>query len=501
MYLDTHSTKALDLMNDTHDHVFLTWNAGTGKSTLLRHFLWQTDKSLAVLAPTGVAALHIWWQTIHSFFHFGITVTLQGVPKIARRYIWDELYISLETLVIDEISMVRADIMDCIDQFLRLVRQDFNPFWWVQMIVVWDLHQLPPIVSRAEQNFFRDQYSSPFFFAAHVFGPDQADIHIVELQKVHRQSDELLIRCLNDIRTHHHTQRHLDRLNKRVVKGHQLEPGQMYITTRNATVDRINRQMLESLDEKSQWSYAHITGKMPTGTYPTDEELELKLWAQVMFVKNDADGRYANGTIGKIVEIRIQEEKTTNKKDISTKPPSISPSFLPKGWHYDKDGFRVGEEEMTSNLINPHTGEDNWYIGFDDQEDDIYTGVTVIVEDIYGLQIQVTPVKRELKEYIYNEDTEGLASETIWSFTQIPLRLARASTIHKAQWKTFDRVVVDFSGGIFASWQAYVALSRCTSLEGMILTTPIQMRDIRTDMEVMKWMENKSGRGEGEEKK
>ena len=242
---------------------------------------------------------------------------------------------------------------------------------------------------------------------------------------------------------------------------------------------------------------------MPTGTYPTDEDLELKIGAQVMFVKNDADGRFANGTIGKILEIR---EATIDRSKVSqydtadaVSPPQLSASFLPKWWHYDEDGFWVWEGEgvysseesvqldIWKKDVHPFDDDDD----FIQDEPDTYTWMTVIVEDIYGLQIEVSATKRELKEYVYSDEHKKLISETIWSFMQIPLRLARATTIHKAQWKTFDRVVVDFSGGMFASGQAYVALSRCTSLEGMTLTTPIYMKDIQTDMEVVRWMSEK----------
>ncbi len=417
---DSIGTKALDLMENTSKHVFLTGKAGTGKSTLLMYFLETSSKNLAVLAPTGVAALNIWWATIHSFFGFPSTITLKKAQQEARFQLDDPKFTELDALVIDEISMVRADMMDCMDAFLKIVRNSKQPFGGVQMIMIGDLYQLSPVVTSNEQLFFSKEYPSPYFFDSKVIQKKWFEMVFVVLEKIYRQTDQKFIDILNAIRTKTLQLKDLNRLNARVVPTvSTIKEGMIYLAGTNAKVDEINDRYLAniplratSFSAKSKWD---ITQKQ----FPAKPKLLFKVWAQVMFVANDPEGRWVNGTLWKIKKI---------KKEY------------------------------------------------------------ILVQIYDGEEVEVWPHTRRIAQYEYNPSKKRLDVFSVWSFTQIPLVLARAVTIHKSQWKTFDKVIIDVSSWIFAHGQTYVALSRCRSLEWIQLTTAISSSHVLLDYRVVNFL-------------
>ena len=419
LIFDSIAEKALDTMENTHKHIFLTWKAGTGKSTLLMHFLSTTSKNIAVLAPTGVAALNIWWATIHSFFWFSPTVTVKKAKQEANYQRDDPKFTELDTLVIDEISMVRADMMDCMHEFLKTVRGSSQPFGGVQLIMIGDLYQLPPVVTTHEKLFFSKEYPSPYFFDAKVVKQKSFVMEFIELEKVYRQSDQAFISVLNAIRTKTLEDEHLDLLNRRVSRDIKLTDGMVYLAWTNAMVDTINDKYLAEVNKPAVVFKGHAKGEIQERQFPNDFKLLLKNWAQVMFIANDPDGRWVNGTLWKIV---------TLKKDL-------------------------------------------------------------IVVQIYGWEeVEVEPHTWKVSHYEYNPGKKRLDAYAIGSFTQIPLTLAWAVTIHKSQWKTFDKVIIDLSSGIFAHGQTYVALSRCRSLEWIQLTTEVNSGHIKLDDNVVRFV-------------
>ncbi len=418
--------KALDVMEGTGRHVFITGRAGTGKSTLLDYFRGTSKKKLVVLAPTGVAALNVKGQTIHSFFGFKPNVAVQSIK---RRREHDDIYKELDAIVIDEVSMVRADLMDCIDRFLRLNGADRHaPFGGVQMIFIGDLYQLPPVVSGKEKEAFEHHYESPFFFDADAIKGLQMEF--IELEKIYRQKDEAFIALLNAIRNNSATGKELDELNRRHVP--DVEPGgkagkgdfSVWLTSTNAASDDINMRHLSGLKGKTAYYEGIIKGDFKQDALPTRIDLQLKTGAQVMLLNNDPYGRWVNGSIGRVVDIDTESE--------------------------DQD--------------------------------------LIIVELTTGETVEVAPFTWELFDYRYDKETRQIESEVAGSFTQYPIKLAWAMTIHKSQGKTFDRVVIDVGRGTFATGQMYVALSRCTSLEGIVLKKPIEKRHIFIDWRIVRFV-------------
>jgi len=416
---DTIAERALKTMETTDKHVFLTGKAGTGKSTLLMHFLETTNKNIVLLAPTGVAALNIWWATLHSFFGFPPTVTIKKAKQEAKFQIGDEKFTELDTIVIDEISMVRADMMDCINEFLRIVRWSPKPFGGVQIIMIGDLYQLPPVVTKYEKMFFQKEYASPYFFDAKVIRKKGFKMEFIELEKVYRQSDQKFIDLLNAIRTKTLQQNHLDALNRCVSPDIEITDGMVYLAGTNAIVDTINQTYLADVDHRPITFKASSKGEMQGRQLPADAKLILKKWSQVMFVANDPEGRRVNGTLGKI---------TLLKKD------------------------------------------------------------RVVVQIYGGDEVEVGPHTWRVSQYEYNPNKKRLDVFTVGSFTQVPLTLAWAVTIHKSQGKTFDKVIIDLSSWIFAHGQTYVALSRCRTLAWIVLTTPIDHAHIRLDYNVVRFV-------------
>jgi ATP-dependent DNA helicase PIF1 len=420
--------RALELLENSDRNVFITGKAGTGKSTLLEHFRATTKKRVAVLAPTGVAALNVQGQTIHSFCGFKPDITLDKVRKIPKRFADRAALVkNLETVVVDEVSMVRADLFDCFEKFLRLNGpHPRKRFGGVQVVLIGDLYQLPPVVTGAERELFASHYESPFFFSAHVLADAAPAFELVELEKIYRQKDAEFIALLNAIRNRSVTDDDLARLNSRVNPAYVPSDGALAITltsTNDLAAER-NREKLAGLPGRSRAYEGLIDGEFDRSAYPTDERLELKPGAQVMLLTNDPHGRWVNGSIGRVAEI------------VSIK----------------------GEDDV------------------------------IVVELADGLEVELRPNIWELFRFSFDEESRTITSEPVGAFTQYPLRLAWAVTIHKSQGKTFDRVVVDVGRGTFAHGQVYVALSRCTSFEGLVLRRPILRQHIRMDWRVVRFL-------------
>jgi ATP-dependent DNA helicase PIF1 len=419
---------ALDTLEKTRKNLFITGRAGTGKSTLLHLFKHTTRKKCVVLAPTGVAALNVGGQTIHSFF--GFPAKFIGPEDIKKRRD-TRLYRQMEVLIIDEISMVRADMIDNIDRFLRINRDNFTPFGGVQVIFFGDLFQLPPVVSSPEEiQLFQTYYESPFFFSAKIFqknaqNTEGFELEGLELGKVYRQEARHFVRLLDSVRMNDIDYDDLDDLNERHQPNFNEKDYFITLSPRNAVVDEINSRELRNLALEEFTYIAEISGAYEMKQFPTETALRLKMGAQVMFVKNDAKREYVNGTIGKIITLE---------------PHKIV----------------VQTEEKDGSLRNIEVEKQTWEI---------------------------------LRYKINDSDNSKIDSESIGSFKQYPLRLAWAITIHKSQGKTFDKVIIDLTGGAFEHGQTYVALSRCRTLQGIVLKQKIRPQDIRVDERIIEFYE------------
>lgn len=416
---------ALEIMENSSRHIFITGKAGTGKSTLLNYFRQNTGKEIAVLAPTGVAALNIQGQTIHSFFNFKPNITPEKVRKISGKD--GILYKEFDAIIIDEISMVRADLLDCVEKFLRLNGPKRNQwFGGIQMIFIGDLYQLPPVVTSSEKEIFSHRYSSPYFFSSQIFREPTFRMEFIELEKVYRQTEPDFIALLNSIRNRSCTDQDIAKLNENY--GSNSEPDDngflITLTSTNDLASEKNLEKLDSLPGEIIEFRGSLSGEFDHSSLPADEILQLKAGAQVMLVNNDKYGRWVNGTLGKVVGI----EKTE--------------------------------------------GEDG--------------GIIVTLQD--GTVVEVAQNTWELFKYEYDRSTKKISTKKTGSFTQYPVRLAWAVTIHKSQGKTFDRVVIDIGRGAFAPGQVYVALSRCTSFSGITLTKPIAKSHIRMDWRVARFL-------------
>jgi ATP-dependent DNA helicase PIF1 len=415
--------KALDLMEQSNRHIFITGKAGTGKSTLLDHFRKTTRKEIAVLAPTGVAALNVQGQTIHSFFGFKPSITPDRVRKISGS--GRDIYREFDTIIIDEVSMVRADLLDCVEKFLRLNGPDRNKwFGGIQMVFIGDLYQLPPVVAGPEKEIFTHRYETPYFFSAQVFGEKSFDMELIELEKVYRQTEPKFIALLNAIRNRSCTTEDLDQLNARFSPDFSPPDEEFYVTL-TATNDLAtirNMEKLDALPGRLLQYRSKLSGEFDRSSLPAEENLRVKPAAQVMLVNNDKAGRWVNGTIGRV----------------------------------------AGVEERSGS-----DGDDALLVRLQD-----------------GSEVEVTPHTWELFEYHYDRETKRISTRKTGSFTQYPIRLAWAVTIHKSQGKTFDNVIIDMGRGAFAHGQVYVALSRCTTFSGITLIKKITRSHIRMDWRV-----------------
>jgi ATP-dependent exoDNAse (exonuclease V) alpha subunit len=412
--LSDEQRKVLEYMEDGGDSMFITGKAGTGKSLLLQYFIANTKKRAVVVAPTGVAAMNIGGQTIHSFFKLAPTLLRQSDITVDEKT--RTLLKHIDVVVIDEVSMVRADLMEAINWKLQLARGSHLPFGGVQVLFFGDLYQLPPIVTdQALSQYLYETYEGIYFFNAPACR--RAELRIFELSTMFRQKDEEFRKVLNAIRKGDITQEIIDTLNTRV--GVPLpEDGFVTLAGTNAVVSRTNHEKLGFLQGQHKTYTAKVTGALQESAFPTEGVLQLKVGAQVMLLKNDREKRWVNGSIGVVTSL--------------------------------------GETEV---------------------------GVT-----IDGKKHSIPKETWETVRYSYNKEDETIESDVASSFTQMPMRLAWAITVHKSQGKTYDAVAVDLTQGAFAHGQTYVALSRCTTLEGLYLKSPINARHIIVDPAIIEFM-------------
>ena len=418
--LSSQQSEVLERIENSSDHVFITGRAGTGKTTLLQAFVENTAKVVAVSAPTGVAALAVGGQTIHSLLRLPLGIIgsreLGFIPKESLAVL-----ANLDALVIDEVSMVSADVLDALDRRLRQAKRKRNTaFGGIQLIMFGDPYQLAPVVSgQAEKAYYQDHYRSPWFFDAKVWR--ETEMSVQELDTIHRQADSEFRAVLNALR-----EGRMEAEMGRMLNEHGLrqpeDPELITLATTNQAVTRINSAALEGLPGKAKIAHADIEGDFgSTAAYPADDELVLKPGAKVMFLRNDTQGtdgpRFVNGTLGTVVKITDS-----------------------------------------------------------------------VIVDVEGESILVEPVTWEKVKYDYSPTTKVLSQDVVAEFTQFPLRLAWAVTIHKAQGKTLDAAVIDLGSRAFAPGQTYVAFSRLTSLEGLYLKRPLTPADIIVDEHVVRFM-------------
>lgn len=408
------------IVEKTDMSLFLTGKAGTGKTTFLREVVRYTKKKCIVLTPTGIAAVNAGAMTIHSFFQFGLGPFVQGViePKSDFRINKSKLELirHLQLLIIDEVSMVRADLMDHIDVELRRIRRNSKPFGGVQLLMIGDLQQLPPIAHGGEDELLRQYYKTLYFFSSAAL--KSMKYSCIELKNVYRQTDGHFIDILNHARDCTLTSQDISDLNARYIPGFSPKPEDGYIRlmTHNRQVDYVNETELEKLDNKPYTFVAAVTGTFPEESYPTANSLTLKKGAQVMFIKNDPERRFINGTLGEVKSI-------------------------------DKNSIAVRLAES-------------------------------------GTVIDVEPVEWQNIRYQFDEESKEISSKQIGRFKQYPLKAAWAITVHKSQGLTFDKAIIDVHAA-FSPGQAYVALSRCRTLDGLVLSSPVSasvfMRDNAVD--------------------
>lgn len=411
------------IVEKTDMSLFLTGKAGTGKTTFLRDVVRHTKKKCIVLAPTGIAAVNAGAMTIHSFFQFGLGPFVKGViePKSDFRIQKSKLELirNLQLLIIDEVSMVRADLMDHIDVELRRIRRNSKPFGGVQLLMIGDLQQLPPIAHGGEDELLRQYYKTLYFFSSTAL--KSMKYSCIELKTVYRQTDGHFINILNHARECTLTNQDISDLNTRYIPDFSPRPEDGYIRlmTHNRQVDYINATEMAKLDSHPFTFEAAVTGTFPEESYPTADSLTLKKGAQVMFIKNDPERRFINGTLGEVRSI-------------------------------DKNCIAVRLAES-------------------------------------GKTIEVEPMEWQNIRYQFDDETKEISSKQIGRFKQYPLKAAWAITVHKSQGLTFDKAIIDVHAA-FSPGQAYVALSRCRTLEGLVLSSPVSASVFMKDKAVDAYM-------------
>ncbi len=449
------------LISESSASVFMTGRAGTGKSTFLRYIVEHIKKKTVVLAPTGIAAVNAGGVTLHSFFKiplqpFALDDVKFATPRDVRamqKFNGEKIKLlkELELIVIDEVSMVRADVLDFVDRVLRTYNKGhrFEPFGGKQLLLVGDAFQLEPVVTGQEWDILRRFYTTPYFFGAAVFG--QIQLTQIELKKVYRQKEADFLSLLDRIRVGQVANEDLELINSRVDKSFQPSTEALYMTltsTRSAS-DNINESRLAELETEEKTIVGHVEKDFPEQMMPTSLNLTLKVGAQVVFVRNDMEGRWYNGSVGSVEGI----------EDDGVWVRVVTDDAKPQG---------EKSHEVSEHLEGEEYGE-----AYDENGE-------LCDPDLFFVQ----PVMWENVKYRYNEEKHQVETELLGTFTQVPLKLAWAITIHKSQGLTFDHVIIDLGSGAFACGQSYVALSRCRTLNGMILRNPLKHKDIRTNIAV-----------------
>lgn len=413
--LSDEQSKIFNLLETTNDNYYVTGKAGTGKSVLLQYFVENTGKRVVVVAPTGVAALNVGGQTIHSFFKMPFEIDFK---ELKVDYKLREILRNIDTVVIDEVSMVRVDLMEAISIKLQMARKNEMPFGGVQMVMFGDLYQLPPVVTDGElDRYFKHNFGGYYFFNAKSI--KQSGLNIYELSNIFRQKDPEFKNILNSIRHGSIKEIALTELNKR-TETIKPEGGFVTLAGHNSTVSAINHERLAKLPGEEKIYEAEIWGNITESSFPTEKKLRLKVGAQVMLLKNDVakPRRWVNGTLGVVTKLNNE----------------------------------------------------------------------VVKVSIDGVEHTIQPAAWDKIQYEYNSEERELTKKTVSSFKQLPIRLAWAITIHKSQGQTYQSVAIDLSDGAFAHGQTYVALSRCVSLEGLYLDSPIRRGDIIVDPDVIEFM-------------
>lgn len=417
--LSDEQAEIFNLIETTNENYYVTGKAGTGKSVLLQYFVDNSGKRVVVVAPTGVAALNVNGQTIHSFFKMPFDIDFD---ELKVDYKLREILRNIDTIVVDEVSMVRVDLMEAMSRKLQIARKNDEPFGGVQMVFFGDLYQLPPVVTDGQlDRYFKHNYGGYYFFNAPSI--KNSDLNIHELNNIFRQKDQAFKEILNAIRTGSIKESQLSTLNERTQA---IKPDSGFITLagHNSTVSTINHKKLSELPGDAREYVAEIWGNITESSFPTEKKLKLKIGAQVMMLKNDTEKprRWVNGTLGVVTK-------------------------------------------LTADMVRVN---------------------------IDGVEHTIAPATWSKVQYDYDHEERKLTKNVISEFKQLPIRLAWAITIHKSQGQTYQSVAVDLSEGAFAHGQTYVALSRCVSLEGLYLDSPVKRDDVIVDPDIVNFMKNRT---------